>query len=395
MNSTADRVVGGGLDRLVIATEPLTGRQLLTLRDPGSACYSLAFSPDDHRLAASFRGGKICLWDARPLTGVEDLSAAKLLYPEGEVAALGTGLNGYVAFGGGGFGVERRGRPAPVLLFRGPDDPNPLRLQGHEIVVFSVAVHPSGRFVASSGDEAPRPGVARAKVWDATTGLEAFPLEEFSGKERLFALAFHPSGKWLVGAGVDRKIVVWNSQSGKAQCILGEHSAEITTLSFSPKGKYLGSVGYDDTVQVWDAAKMDQPQTNLFRFRGLCSGRMDLLAFTPDESRLAICEDDDTITIHDLTPSGREVRLVNHLHRPSALVFGPDGRWLASGGGDCTIRIWDPNSGSVLKTFRSHAEIIGRLRLSEWRGHTMLVSGSRDSTVRFWDVETIPGNSSQ
>lgn len=65
--------------------------------------------------------------------------------------------------------------------------------------------------------------------------------------------------------------------------------------------------------------------------------------------------------------------------------MAPDGSWLASGGDDGTVRIWDAATGQqrAVLTGQSGVEAIAVAPDSSW-----LASGSHDGTVRIWDAVT-------
>jgi len=252
-----------------------------------------------------------------------------------------------------------------------------------------VAYDRTGRFLASSGDEELRPGSARVKVWDLEAGREAFPIEAFEGDQVLFSVGFSRDGRWLAGGGRDRKIKVWNGATGRKVGVIGKHEDEITKLTFSPDGRYLASIGNDDMVKLWDATRLDKEQEPLRRFEGQCEDFADLIAFSPDGSRLAVITGDDTATIHPIGGADGAVRLVSRGHRPLALAFSPDGRWVASGGKDCAVKVWDAQTGKLLQTFKSHIDQVTRLVFFQRPEELWLASGSRDGTVKLWDLAPI------
>ncbi|KAF4618293.1 hypothetical protein D9613_011524 [Agrocybe pediades] len=69
-----------------------------------------------------------------------------------------------------------------------------------------------------------------------------------------------------------------------------------------------------------------------------------------------------------------------------SVAFSPDGKWLASGHGDGTVRTWDLTSGAqTVKDLGQHSQHVMSVAFSPNSKH--LVSGSWDDTIRLWDIE--------
>ncbi|MFE6925970.1 WD40 repeat domain-containing protein, partial [Nocardia sp. NPDC057663] len=69
------------------------------------------------------------------------------------------------------------------------------------------------------------------------------------------------------------------------------------------------------------------------------------------------------------------------------VAFSPDGKYIVSGGGDETVRLWDTNTGQpVGDPMTGHKSVVWSVAFSPDGKH--IVSGSFDYTVRRWDVAT-------
>jgi WD40 repeat protein len=69
-----------------------------------------------------------------------------------------------------------------------------------------------------------------------------------------------------------------------------------------------------------------------------------------------------------------------------SVVFSSDGRSLVSGSDDRTVKLWDVQTGGVVKTFHGHTNAVYSVSISA--DHTRIVSGSKDSTICLWDIQT-------
>jgi RNA polymerase sigma factor (sigma-70 family) len=353
------------------------------LRHPGTV-EAVAFSPDGAILVSAGEDQTIRLWDRA--TGKE---VRTLTGHQGPVTALAVSADGKT--------LASASRDQTVRLWELASGKELSRCVGHQGEVWSVVLAHDGRAVFSGGED------KTVHRWDARTGKE---IRQFRGsKGGITSLALSPDGKTLAAVGSERgqggqdfAVRRWEAGTGKELQPLSGRGA-FTAIAFASDGKTLAAasseldpegLGLVPTIRLWRPVTGEE-----FKRWTLKGSEVRRIAFAPDGKTLAAVVLSTLKT--DLAPNftvrlldadtGKEVkRLGTFFFAVSGLAFSPDGRFLAAGGGNKVLSLWEVATGKALHDEGSHQGAVTSVAFAP-DGRT-LYSASYDTSLRAWDVGT-------
>lgn len=251
---------------------------------------------------------------------------------------------------------------------------------GARIPVFALALHPSGKLVASVdgyGMLNVHDVEKRNKIWGPVATL----LTGLGPKTISPALSFSPDGT-LIAFGCVDKLVLWNAATGENVRSWRTHTGSVMSISFSSDGKHLVTGSADSTLKLWNVATGDELQT----FTGH-NGAVYSVAFSPGDKRIISGGEDKTIRLWD-SKNGTEICVLNgHTGAVSSVAMSPAGHRVISGGNDRTIRVWEADSGEEALTLLGHLDSVAYVACGP-SGKRILSLGGGE--IKTWDLNLSP-----
>ena len=297
-------------------------------------------------------------------------------------------------------------------------------LDGHIGWVTAVAVSGDSRLIASAS----RDGSVR--VWDARTCKPMYP-PLLGDAGPVLSVAFSPNSQLIASGSSDTIVRLWNARKGhRTPSELRGHNERVNTVAFSPNSLRLASGSNDHTVRIWDVSITRPTQIlqitcdrhvrsavyspngkliavgealgearifdaatgavvrSLEDFNGQIKYGVGPLAFSPDSARIMLSTSTTRVVALDIRTRAGKYLAECHTGRPTALVYSPDGQFIASAERDATVYIWDTKTAKVIKpVLRGHVGAVRSVVFSP--DGRFLVTGGSDSTIHVWDLKRL------
>jgi WD40 repeat protein len=333
---------------------------------------SVAYAPDGKHIVTGGVAGTIRVWsllgkEVAQLSDYKEAVRGLAFSPDGKwIASCGDGIKMW---------EWQKPRSQPAAEPNKEAGASGELLRGHEGAVTSVAFCDGGKKIVSGGSD------KTVRVWDRESRKEAFPLKEF--KAPVASLGVLADGKTVYvgltnGAGESLVIDAPGTRS------LGSSDGTVArAIAASPDGRCVGRVGAGIGLQLL------VPTPATVESHGSSESiNAHSLAFSPDGQRVAVGEENGTITLYDVDDkyTVRRLKQIAEAHKGPVrgLAFVPDTKELISAGEDGKLIVWDVTTGKEARRYDTPRGAITSLAIT--RDGKYVAAGVKEGNVHIWPV---------
>lgn len=210
---------------------------------------------------------------------------------------------------------------------------------------------------------------------------------------RVREVAFSPVDPILATGSSDGSVRIWDIETGETLHVLSRHHYGVIALAFSPSGKIIASGGYDNKINLWNVSSGEHIKTFSIYPMGVTD-----LKWLADEESLVVAggeymgvetdygQPEKYLQILNTSNSQILKQFLGHQEAVVSISISDDGVYLLSGSKDNSVRLWDIESGTQINVFQGHTDIVTSVIFSI--DQSSIMSASLDGTVKLWDYQS-------
>jgi WD40 repeat protein len=239
----------------------------------------------------------------------------------------------------------------------------------HEPILQTVSTNRSGEIVATGADD------GYVCLWNSQNGAL---INKLFHPASITAISFSPKGEYFAVACCDNNIYIRETESGNILTTCVGHEAWPETVSWSTTVDRVVSGSNDFTLRFWDYAKGTEEQIIDFGTKVLS------VDWSNENGNLAVGGGNGRVIVFHPSEEGRYTSFLGHNDEVNCVRFNAKGQFLATGGDDQSVRLWDVKSGEELHKFQFEEPFVWNISWSP--NNAFLVVSFGGDCVKLIDI---------
>lgn len=194
---------------------------------------------------------------------------------------------------------------------------------------------PDGTRLASAGSD------NSIRIYQMPFGRQELVIQQHA--DWVTAIAFSHDGKRLASASRDRSCRIFDVATGELEATYLGHEGPALSVMFTPDDKLVCSAGRDRKIHIWDVKEAKKTHE-------ISDAEGEILQLAANAKRLFSCSTDKIVRAYDFRWEKKGV-FAGHKDWVYALALDPAHNRLATGAFDGQVRLWDVESGELIKAF--------------------------------------------
>lgn len=245
------------------------------------------------------------------------------------------------------------------------------QFEGHDGAATAVAYSPTGKFIVSGGAD------KALRTWDVASGKPGLVLGPLNAQVN--SIVVLPGGQFVAsGGGNHNDLVIWDLDRGGPVHQLSGYGHGTAAITTNRNGEVLGAACADGQIHFWNTAsavKLGDIDTQVNSLTISLSADGTLVA--------ALFSDESTIRVWNVANGAAVRQLKINPGAVPCLAFSPDGKRIAFGTTEQTVLVWKLDMDKPEKTLKEHVSRVNSVAFSP--DGRRIISGGQEGAVIVWD----------
>lgn len=217
-----------------------------------------------------------------------------------------------------------------------------------------------------------------------TAGVENGFVQMTGHNGRVFAAKYSPNGLFAATGSGDTKMIIWDVVNNSIYKDVTINSGDIYGISYSRDGYEIATSHASGKAMIWNAINGKK----ISELSGVFSGWCNFSVFNPNDCNIIASGDGGgNLIVWNKITKTIKYKVKAHNALLHQVDYSPDGKYIATAGYDYLVKIWDAETGQLVKTLTDHNAAVYSAMWSPNGQYLSACGGIGDLKVNIWETK--------